>query len=167
MQSNLLSEHKLARRGTSVGATILYAVAAVALLAEALHCLVIVSAELPGTWGDPFFEVLLVLSQLAAIGAVGLLGGFLRHFCAHRAPFGGTQSARLIVASTLLVGCTALDVVLACAFHPVEPAPVPLLSFAIGTQFVLRLLALAVFFGCLAMVVRYGNALKEDSDSIV
>lgn len=167
MHNNLLSEHQLARRGTSVGAVILYVIAAVALLAEALHCLVIVSAELPGTWGDPLFEVLLVLSQLAAIGAMGLLGGFLRHFCAHHAPFGGAQPVRLLIASTLIAGRTALNLVLTCAFHPVERAPVPLLSLALGAQVVLKVLALAVFIGCLAMVVRYGNALKEDSDSIV
>ena len=53
------------------------------------------------------------------------------------------------------------------ALGPTELAPVPLLALIPKVQFFLRLFALVVFLGCLATVVRYGNALKEDSDAFV
>ena len=167
MTNNLNSELRLARRITAVGSGVLHALAALSLLGEALHCAIVLRAELPGTWGDPLFEVLLVISQLAAIGAIVLAARFLRHFCVDPSPFSAAQSARLAVMATIVMGRTVLDVVLSRAFYPVGHAPLPLLCLAVETQVVLKVLALAVFIGCLAMVVRYGNALKEDSDSIV
>ena len=87
MTNYLNSELRLARRITAFGSGVLHALAALSLLGEALHCAIVLSAELPGTWGDPLFEVLLVISQLAAIGAIVLAARFLRHFCVDPSPF--------------------------------------------------------------------------------
>ena len=109
MNDHLVGERRLARRCSLPGALILYSIAALALLAEAVHCAMLPAAELPGLWGDPLFEALLVLSQMTAIAAILLLGEFLRHFGADASPFGAGQSARLLAAAGLLVGRVLLE----------------------------------------------------------
>ena len=166
MNDHLVGERRLARRCSLPGALILYSIAALALLAEAVHCAMLPAAELPGLWGDPLFEALLVLSQMTAIAAILLLGEFLRHFGADASPFGAGQSARLLAAAGLLVGRVLLEATIKLSFDlgSLAAPPIPCI---LETELDLKLVAIVIFLGCLAMVVRYGNALKEDSDSFV
>lgn len=167
MDNDLLDAHRIASRGATVGGTVLHAVTALAIACELLHGLMLLASKLPGTWGDPTFNALLAASQVVAIIAMALLGGFLRHFATDAAPFRAAQSSRLVAVAALIAGRVLLNAVLRCAYGTAGPAPVPALSGLLGAQAALGLVALGTFLACLSMVVRYGDALKKDSDSIV
>lgn len=167
MKNDLIDARQTASRGAAVGAAILYAVVTLAVICELLHGLLLLGSKLPGTWGDPVFNALLATSQIAAAVATALLGRFLRHFVIDAEPFCPSQSARLIVAAALLMGRLLLDAALRCAFDAARLEPVPQLSALLVVQAALRVIALGTFLACLSMVVRYGDALKKDSDSIV
>lgn len=114
----------------------------------------------------PDGQVLVMLaSNLVPALQVLPLAGFLRHF-ADGSPFEPAQSARLAAAGALLL----LQQVLSGMYAPLDPTlvsaePVPLLvTDAPGVE--VDDITMVVFLLCLALVVRYGGALKEDSDSI-
>lgn len=167
MNHDLLDARRTASRGAAVGAVILYAVVTLAVICELLHGLMLLGSKLPGTWGDPVFNALLAASQVVAIIAMALLGRFLRHLATDASPFCTAQSARLIGVTALIAGRVLLGATLRCAYGAAGPLPVPALSRLLGTQATLGLIALGTFLACLSMVVRYGDALKKDSDSIV
>lgn len=115
------------------------------------------------------------LSGLVALGrtlsttiAIALLGEFLRHFVSDSSPFGKRQSLRLLFAGLLF----SLRMFIDCSTHE-QPYELPvttstsfelILTTTAGPD--LKVIVMIVFLICLAMVVRYGDALKEDSDSI-
>ena len=167
MNKDLLDAHRTANRGATVGGTILYVVTALTIACELLRGLMLLGSRPPGTWGDPVFNALLATSQVIAIVATALLGRFLRHFATDAAPFCTAQSSRLAVVTALIAGRVLLNAALRCAYGTAGPVAVPALSGLLGAQAALGLVALGTFLACLSMVVRYGDALKKDSDSIV
>ena len=108
-----------------------------------------------------------VIKQVTSLVATISLAEFLRSFGKDGRPFGRGQSVRLAVAGSLIVLSTLLDL-----FTPALTWSIRLVDGSapvnISTQPGIdpMMVSLAVFFACLAIVVRYGNALKEDSDSI-
>ena len=167
MNKDLLDARRAASRGATVGGTVLYVVTALAIACELLRGLMLLGSKLPGTWGDPVFNALLATSQIAAAVTMALLGKFLRHFATDASPFCPSQSVRLVVVAALIAGRALLNAALRCTYGTAGPAPVPALSGLLGTQETLGLVAFGTFLACLSMVVRYGDALKKDSDSIV
>lgn len=164
MSERIDRDYRYARRASLLGSIALYAIALLSLAIGAhLAC-----ADFPPAAADPGARrVLLGLSTLAFAGADVLLAEFLRHFGSGSEPFGRAQSARLILAALLLASRTVLDALapssaLAAALG--AAAAVPLAAHA---AFGLKVVSVVVFLVCIAMVVRYGDALKEDSDAFV
>lgn len=167
MNKDLLDARRAASRGATVGGTVLYVVTALAIACELLRGLMLLGPKLPGTWGDPVFNALLATSQIAAAVTMALLGKFLRHFATEASPFCPSQSVRLVVVAALIAGRALLNTALRCAYGTTGPVAVPALSGLLEVQAALGLVAFGTFLACLSMVVRYGDALKKDSDSIV
>ncbi|MCR8908077.1 MULTISPECIES: hypothetical protein [Atopobiaceae] len=162
MDSSLNRECRVARRWSRFGAVALHGAAGLGTIAEIAFCLLLVRKGLPDVRDILLFEVPLVLSQCMTLGTIFLLAEFLRHFCRDDSPFGGAQSTRLVMTSVLLLGHLLLELVVA------GTAPAGALeSLALDVDLDLKGAVLMVFLVCLAMVVRYGNALKEDSDAFV
>ena len=96
------------------------------------------------------------------------LVGFLRHFYRDPLPFGARQSQRLIVAGFLLIVTIVLGGLLPNIGEiPVSNNVSPIFVSTERGGIELNAVIHAVFLFCLAYLVRYGNALKEDSDSIL
>lgn len=94
-----------------------------------------------------------------------MLAEFLRHFSKGN-PFGSGQSARLFVSGAALALRTILD-----ALNPIGPyeTSVAGLGATVTSQadVDLKVIAMVVFLISLSVVIRYGDALKQDSDSIL
>lgn len=164
MPENVLeSSYLRARRASRVGAACMYALAVVLLAILVLTCLGTRPADAPAA---PL--VGLLVRNVAAIAATVLLAEFLRKFGSEGSPFGSGQSLRLALAGALLLVHTLFDALFAPTTYAVRlvDAPVPV-SVGSWSGIDPMTISLAVFFVCLGMVVRYGRALKEDSDSIV
>lgn len=164
MKNYLDSEQRLAQRRSFVGAVILYVVAALSALPVALLLLSLSRGRGLGTVAELAVAALLVLSQTASSAAIALLGDFLRHFSRDADPFGRAQPARLVATAGLLLLHTLTDAAAAALPATARSVAGPLAS---ALELDLKPLVLTVFLACLAMVVRYGNALKEDSDGFV
>lgn len=94
-----------------------------------------------------------------------MLAEFLRHFSRDN-PFEKSQSARLFVSGVALALRTILG-----ALNPVSPyeTNVAGLGATVTSQadVDLKVVAMIVFLISLSVIVRYGDALKQDSDSIL
>ena len=164
MKTSLDSEQRLAQRRSFVGAVTLYVLAALSALSTALFCLSLAQGNPPVAAAGLVEATLLVLSQVASVVAIALLARFLHHFSRDADPFGHGQSARLVAAAVLLLAHTLAD-----AAASALPAAALALAGPLASSLEVGLspLVITVFLICLAMVVRYGNALKEDSDGFV
>lgn len=112
-------------------------------------------------------QLLILATVFVPIPLELLLAEFLRKFGHGHNPFGTAQSLRLIAAGAL----TLLYAILSGrapspGYVSVVGGPI---SIGIDRTPSLSLLdiTMTVFLICLAMVIRYGGALKEDSDSII
>lgn len=94
-----------------------------------------------------------------------LMAEFLRHF-AKGNPFGKAQSLRLFLAGITLTIRTLFDGIIPGALFDVD---IPELGTAVSSQadIDLKVVAMIVFLIALSLIVRYGDALKQDSDSIL
>ena len=94
-----------------------------------------------------------------------LMAEFLRHF-AKGNPFGKAQSLRLFLAGVALTIRTLFDGIIPGVLFD---ASVPELGTAVSSQadIDLKVIAMIVFLIALSLIVRYGDALKQDSDSIL
>lgn len=156
MDNRIAVECRNARRWSLVGALVLHSTAAVIVVAAVCRYVALFRAHPPVTWQRAHAEGLSALSVLVSVGSVVLIAEFLRHFHRDDSPFSRAQSIRLMGSAGLLAARALLDLVAAAA---------PSLPAAEGAVD-LKVVVLAVFLACLSVVVRYGNALKEDSDSI-
>lgn len=105
-------------------------------------------------------DALRLIAMLATIASTILLASFFWCFGKDRSPFGLGQSLRLSGAGALFMIRMALD-----AFVPSQVAD-SISSLTERPEVNLQLVTIVVFLACLAIVMRYGDALKEDSDSI-
>lgn len=100
------------------------------------------------------------LSVLSTFGSTVLLASFFWCFGRDRSPFGRRQSFRLAGAGALFLMRMTLDALIPPAVANGTP------GLTEHPEVNLQIVTIIVFLGCLAMVMRYGEALKEDSDSI-
>ena len=95
------------------------------------------------------------------------LAEFLRNFRQEASPFGRGQATRVALAGLLLLSYALLDL-----FGPATSYRLDLMGEAMPVAITSQpginpmMLSLSGFFLCLALVVRYGDALKEDLDGI-
>lgn len=163
MPEEIQGRYRRARSLCRVGYVSLYVMAGVLVAMMAVSLLALTRSARPSQ------TCLLVgiVRQGMSIVATALLAEFLRDFGAGRAPFEQRQSVRLALAGLLIVLKTSLDI-----FGPTLAGGIALsdgpVTVCVSSQPGVdpMMVGLAVFFACLALVVRYGNALKEDSDSI-
>ena len=166
MPEKLTREYKQARTIARFGAALLYLAGAVSLVIAALHFAELLSSGQP----SELYLTQRHLSFLSAIimaGSITTLAEFLRHFSKGNFPFGRSQSLRLLIASALFVLRCLLD-----ALTPTTNLSIGTNSITLMTpdpQFTvdLKVVVMIVFLACLAMVIRYGDALKEDSDAFI
>lgn len=109
-----------------------------------------------------------VIGSLSTCVATFLLALFLSEFSHENSPFGSAQFRKLMLAGVILVIRAILDSFTAL-FTPTtyEFANSPAITFMPTATLDLKVVVMVVFLVCLAMVVRYGDALKEDSDAFV
>lgn len=165
MPEELEKSYRRARNVSLAGAGVMYLL----MLLAILNFLVQLYAIAQGNALDS-----LPLEQTSALLACAfvpiplelLLAEFLRNFGNGRSPFGGVQSARLAGAGLLALLYSVLEAfVPAIAGTSVVTGAVPVvISSGPGIRF--GDLTMVVFLLCLAIVIKYGNALKDDSDSI-
>lgn len=163
MLEELKREYDRTRRVSVVGALVMYLVAATSAVILLLYLYAIVGAGTPGELGSTW-PVAALVSLAAFFLSNLLLGRFLWCFGNGEEPFGERQARRLYGAATLLAlrlaGAVAIP-----SFGSVEVVPGSL-SLTSQPRLDLQAVTLIALLLCLAMALRYGNALKEDSDSI-
>lgn len=164
MPENVAYSYRHARRASLVGAACMYVMACLLAVITLGTCHALVWTPVPQ--GPHIVEVL--LRDLPAVVATVLLAEFLRRFAQEGSPLGRAQSIRLTFAAALLLVYLIVDSLLESAAYAVELVGGPVAVGAVSQNgFDPVKLSLVVFLACLAVVIRYGNALKEDSDSIV
>ena len=163
MTENILGEYRRAKRTSLIGTICMYVMAT--LLAAV--ALVSGSALVRGALSHDTLALLRLLKHASAVVATVLLAEFLRNFGRSSSPFGRGQSARLVTAGLLLVLNTSLDLFGSSPSYDVQLLGGSLPMGATSQPGINPLMfSFAVFLFCLALVNRYGNLLKEDSDSI-
>lgn len=164
MPEEIEQAYRKARRASYFGSLCMYVLATISLLSYLFFLFAITSIEtfdlIPS--GN---QIASLITTLLTTTAIVLLGEFLRHFWRDCSPFGQTQSIRLFASGLLLGTRMVIDLLFP---EPLYELSVVNDAIAITTQPGpdLKVVVMVVFLICLAMVIRYGNALKEDSDSI-
>ena len=163
MPEEVRSTYQAARRSATLGAVAMGVVGALQLLVLAT-CLAAVLGDVGPSLVETPRGWTLLASIVTTLASTVLLGRFFWFFGRDRSPFGTRQSLRLLAAAGLYLARVGIDAIMP-ALASVELAEGAL---AITQQpgIDLKTVAVVVFLGCLAMVMRYGDALKEDSDSI-
>ena len=159
MPKELEKSYLRAKRVSTVGAVAMFAIVVLQLFVLSIHLFAFASTKSASyPWAINF------LLLIATTVATALLGRFLFRFSRDESPFNFKQFLRLVLAAGLFAVKMALD-----ASRPAY-APLEVMEGTISLTpqpgLDLQSLTLVVFLACLAIVVRYGNALKEDSDSI-
>ena len=162
MPEKLIANYQKARMASLVGAVALY-VLGTSCIATLLIYLIAVF-QIGGT-AEHLFRALIPICSLLSISiSVIMLAEFFRHFFTDYSPFNRRQSVRLICAAVALSIKTFLDGLLPSFEETALSAGITLVPQS-GLD--LKVVVMVVFLVCLAMVVRYGDALKEDSDAFV
>lgn len=163
MLEELKREYERTRRVSVVGALVMYLVAVASALILLLYLYAIVATGTTGGLGAAW-PIAALVSLSAFVLSNLLLGRFLWCFGKGAEPFGERQARRLYGAAILL----ALKLAGTAAFPSFDSVEVisGSLSLASQPQLDLQAVTLIALLLCMAMAMRYGNALKEDSDSI-
>ena len=158
-------ERRLVGKATLVGSLLL--IPCGAMLAAILCVYIYAFLTVRQTAGQPLSWWALMLCD-AAIDLLSTLAMqvFLWHFSRDAEPFDDRQSRRLLFTGVLFV----IKTILSGYIRPfdnilVSEGPLPIELAYTGVR--IGPLSMAVFVICIALVLRYGNALKEDSDSFV
>lgn len=166
MIDDVAQTYRKAKRASIVGAFCMYFAGLLSAFCFALFLLASLEAE-KMNGAVPANSITALIATLLSTVSILLLGEFLRHFNRDSSPFGAKQSLRLLLAGLLLAIRHTLDLL-----YPFPPL-VMSVSDSSSMLYVtsqpgpdLKVVVMVVFLICLAMVIRYGNALKEDSDSI-
>lgn len=158
MPEDVKSSYLVARRSAKIATLAMSLIGALQFLIFAVYLFSLLRIE-----GGPD-NTLRLAAMLSTVVSTALLASFFWHFGRDKSPFGHRQSIRLAFAAILFMARIAFDALV--------PALVPLMT--VGNtpgltehpEVNLQIVTIIVFLGCLAMVMRYGEALKEDSDSI-
>ncbi|MGQ5425960.1 hypothetical protein ACULPM_02820 [Thermophilibacter sp. ZX-H3] len=162
MPEKIKKEYGYACKISAIGATFLYALFAYCLLA--LIVLIVALSSFISESVRYVFPTLALISHVSTTGAVFLLAEFLRRFRKADSPFETKQSFRLSGAALFLAIRTLIDCFVP-TFNPISTSSGAVIVPQSGPD--LKVVVMVVFLVCLAMVVRYGDALKEDSDAFV
>lgn len=165
MPDKIIAEYKKARSISKLGSRIMYVLATTCTLIAVISYGAIFES---GAAGISNWQIVSLLGSLTTIVSISQVASFLSHFSKGINPFSKTQSNRLILAGAAILLRLAFDSI----------SQVPSFSIEVGgaNSFVqvtsqpgpdLKVVVMVVFLVCLAMVVRYGDALKEDSDAFV
>lgn len=114
----------------------------------------------------PLFFAL--VEDALTIATFVLFAEFFRNLTKEASPFGGRQSLRLIVAAVIGLGCRILESLVSVgSFYSISAdMPIPIIKTADSPMFFSDL-AVFSFLICFALVIKYSDALKEDSDSFL
>lgn len=163
MPEELTSNYRSARRWSRVGSVALYAVSALVVALVLARTVGGVSAHGPRAAA----LVPEAVSELPLVAATVLLAEFLRHVGGAGAPFGRAQQVRLLAASLAIAAKSVLDVALPLvARWALDAAGLPTADAARPSVDPVNVVMM-VFLVCLAVLIRYGAALKEDSDAFL
>ena len=166
MPESLIREYRCAKRASLVGATCMYIFSCASLFITITFIVTFLSDGCTDENSLPY-RIFVIASLLFTTFSTTLLGSFFRHFCKDPSPFGRHQSLRLLMAGLLFALRTALDAFTASPAYKTSVSDSSTHVFVVaGPGPDLKVVVMVVFLICLAMVIRYGNALKEDSDSI-
>lgn len=164
MSEEIARSYRRAREVTSLGAGCMYALLLLALFNAFAIAYVAVGTDALAALPPAHVAIMLVSNFVPALQILPL-AGFLRRFGSD-SPFAAAQSIRLVTSGALLL----LHEVLVGMYDPVGAVSVPssLASVQVTDAPGIEVsdVTMVVFLFCLALVVRYGGALKEDSDSI-
>ena len=162
MPEEVKSTYLIARRSSRLAAATMGVLGVIQLIIFALY-LVTITQEI-ASMRQLVIGSLRLGSILSTLASTYLLGSFLWHFGGRESPFGARQSLRLAGAAVLYLVRMAVDAA-APVLSPVEMGD-GALTLTQQSGIDLQLVTIVVFLACLAIVMRYGDALKEDSDSI-
>lgn len=166
MDIELEKAHRRARTSSLVAALLMFVIAA---LCAAILALYLYAQSRVGSY--EYLQHGWIENKIASLTmpvlASLLFGSFFLQIRRSDKPFGSLQSLRLGIAGALLGVKYALD----CIRPGIPPIPVPHIN---GTLYIEQqgsadptILVLIAFTIALAIVLRYANALQEDSDSIL
>ena len=162
--TELEQEKVRAQRACKVGAICMYAVAAISLLMDMLYLYTLTQTATLGflTTGQ---RIATAIDGVTSTIWMILLAEFLRNF-RKGSPFGKPQSLRLLVAGLALAVQTMANILSPSAQFQEN---VQELGMTVTSQsdIDLKVIAMIVFLIALSLVIRYGDALKQDSDSIL
>lgn len=165
MPEKLVREYQRVQIIAHIGSILLYCLFAVMVAIIFIHCLAHMQS-----WATIKGLDLSWLSSTLSLGTVAattfLLAKFLRHFATDSSPFSSKQFHRLLLTAALLGIRAVLDLftqTLSIAVGSTGLSPV----LDAQTNVDLKVIVMIVFLACLAMVIRYGDALKEDSDAFI
>lgn len=153
-----------AQMACRIAAICMYAIAAVSLFIDILYFYTLTQTDSLGflTNGQSFATV---FHSVTCTALIVLLAEFLRNFC-KGSPFGKAQSLRLFVAGLCLAAQTMVSAMFPSAQFEADVAKTGM-TVASQADIDLKVVAMIVFLIALSLVMRYGHALKEDSDSIL
>lgn len=166
MDIELEKAHKRARTSSLVAALLMFALAALSAAILALYLYAQSRVGLYEYLQHGWIENKIASLTMPVLASL-LFGSFFLHIHRSDKPFGSSQSLKLGIAGVLLGTKYAFDY----ARPGIPPIPVPHIN---GTLYIEQqgtadptVLVLIAFTIALAIVLRYANALQEDSDSIL
>lgn len=167
MPERIAKEFRLAKSAARIGATALFVILGLEVIVLGAFSLV-VPATVGVDEGQMAGWAISVIGSLSTCAVTLLLALFLSKFSGGNSPFGRVQFRRLILAGVILVIRATLDSFTEL-FAPTtyEFTSSSAITFMPTAALDLKVVVMVVFLVCLAMVVRYGDALKEDSDAFV
>lgn len=167
MPEELAKEYRRARTMSRLGAASMYLFATALCLILGIHILGFVQNGSLLSNITISEQVIAITSLAFIIVSVILLAEFLRHFGSDSSPFGKRQSLRLLIAAACFAIRSAMDSLIPSVSSTAPVGEAASLAYSSYPTIDLKVVVMVVFLACLAMVVRYGNALKEDSDSFL
>lgn len=173
METEVAKTYKQARYACIVGSVLMTALALIGIAILVVYLVgfrQLYSRIGVYEWG--WWESRLASLALMPLSAIPLCS-FFAHFSRGREPFGAAQSNRLLISALALLIKFFLD----CTRDSTQPFPFTVLDGSSHKFYEIVLepekaidptiVMLIVFIACLALVVRYGAALKEDSDAFI
>lgn len=166
MPEDLKTTYRLARIASFLGSVLMYVLLLLVIINFAVYFYAVMWTEALCAISQES-RLLLLATVFVPLPLEWLLAEFLRNFgCGHN-PFGTVQSLRLVAAGMLaMLYATLNSIAPQMSGITVIGGSVPI-GIDSGPSLGLLDITITVFFICLAMVIRYGYALKEDSDSFI
>lgn len=165
---SISKERQLVTRVARVASVVMFLIFLIALVLLLFYVFVLTRVGLSDTYPLSWWVVQIGYGAMTCLSQL-YLWLFLRHFARDDEPFSSRQTTRLLSAGVCLTAKAFLSgfnkpfeelIIYECP-PPIGPVGIVYDGYNPGT------LGIAIFVFCVALLVRYGNALKEDSDSIL